>query len=120
MYWAVRLVGDAAGRKDLPVFISENGCADSCEPDASGLVPDVDRIMYYRAYLTQLTRALSEGYPIAGFFPWSLLDNFEWADGYSRRFGIVYVDFSTLRRDLKLSSRWLANAFGLGAAATAP
>ena len=106
MYWAVRLVGDAAGRKDLPVFISENGCADSCEPDASGLVPDVDRIMYYRAYLTQLKRALSEGYPIAGFFPWSLLDNFEWAKGYSQRFGLVRVDYSTQRRIPKLSFGW--------------
>lgn len=106
IYWAVRLVGDAAGRKDLPVFISENGCADSYEPDASGLVPDVDRIMYYRAYLSQVTRALDEGFPVTGFFPWSLLDNFEWSRGYSQRFGLVRVDYPTQRRIPKLSFGW--------------
>jgi beta-glucosidase len=106
IYWAVRLVGEAAGRKDLSVFVSENGCADNCEPDASGLVRDIDRIMYYRAYLTQLSRAVDEGYPVTGYFPWSLLDNFEWARGYSQRFGLVRVDYSTQRRIPKLSFSW--------------
>lgn len=106
MYWAIRLVSDAAGRKDLPVFISENGCADSFEPDSSGLVADIDRIMYYRSYLTELTRALDEGFRVKGFFAWSLLDNFEWAKGYSQRFGLVRVDYPTYRRIPKLSFGW--------------
>jgi len=106
IYWAVRLVGEAAARKELPIFISENGCADSYEPDASGLVPDVDRIMYLRAYLTQLVRAVAEGYPVTGYFSWSLLDNFEWARGYSQRFGLVRVDYATQKRTPKLSFDW--------------
>jgi beta-glucosidase len=106
IYWAVRLVGEGAGRKDLPIFISENGCADSCDPDASGLVADVDRIMYYRAYLSQLRRAVAEGFPVSGYFPWSLLDNFEWAKGYSQRFGLVRVDYATQKRTPKLSYDW--------------
>jgi beta-glucosidase len=106
IYWAVRLVGEAVGRKDLPIFISENGCADSYDPDASGLVADVDRIMYYRSYLTHLKRAVDEGFPVTGFFPWSLLDNFEWSRGYSQRFGLVRVDYPTQRRTPKLSYDW--------------
>ena len=106
IYWAVRLVGEAAGRKDLPIFISENGCADSTDPDASGLVRDIDRIMYLRSYLTQLARAVEEEYPVTGYFPWSLLDNFEWARGYSQRFGLVRVDYPTQRRTPKLSFDW--------------
>jgi len=106
IYWAVRLVGEAAARKDLPIFISENGCADSCEPDAFGLVRDVDRIMYLRAYLNQLARCVGEGYPVTGYFLWSLLDNFEWAKGYSQRFGLVRVDYPTQKRTPKLSYDW--------------
>jgi beta-glucosidase len=106
IYWAVRLVGEAVGRKDLPIFISENGCADSCDADAAGLVADVDRIMYYRAYLSQLRRAVAEGFPVSGYFPWSLLDNFEWSRGYSQRFGLVRVDYATQKRTPKLSFGW--------------
>ena len=106
IYWAVRLVGEAVGRQDLPIFISENGCADSCDPDASGLVADVDRIMYYRSYLTQLKRAMDEGFVVTGFFPWSLLDNFEWSRGYSQRFGLVRVDYPSQRRIPKMSFDW--------------
>ena len=71
-----------------------------------GRVEDVDRVMYLRNHLTQLHRAVSEGYPVKGYFLWSLLDNFEWADGYSKRFGIHYVDFKTLKRTPKLSAEW--------------
>jgi beta-glucosidase len=68
-----------------------------------GQVYDSDRIMYLRNYMTQLQRAVSEGVPVKGYFLWSLLDNFEWADGYGKRFGIVYVDFKTQKRSPKLS-----------------
>ena len=67
---------------------------------------DADRVMYLRQYLTSFHRAVAEGYPLKGYFLWSLMDNFEWADGYSKRFGIHYVDFATQRRIPKLSAAW--------------
>jgi beta-glucosidase len=70
------------------------------------MVNDTDRIMYYRAYLSQLRRAVADGYPVKGFFPWSLLDNFEWARGYTQRFGLVHVDYATQKRTPKLSYDW--------------
>ena len=106
IYWGIRLVGEAANQKNLPIFISENGCADGALPTADELVRDTDRIMYYRAYLRQVQRAASEGYPVIGYFSWSLLDNFEWACGYSKRFGLVRVNFKTQKRTPKLSYRW--------------
>jgi beta-glucosidase len=62
--------------------------------------------MYLRNHLTHLHRALAEGYLVEGYFLWTLLDNFEWADGYSKRFGIHYVDFKILKRMPKLSAEW--------------
>jgi beta-glucosidase len=62
--------------------------------------------MYLRSYLGQLHRATAEGYPVKGYFLWSLMDNFEWADGYTKRFGIHYVDFATQKRIPKLSAAW--------------
>jgi beta-glucosidase len=106
IYWAVRGVTDGARRKDLPILITENGCADGAVADAEGLVKDTDRIMFYRAYLSQVRRAVTEGYPVKGFFPWSLMDNFEWARGYTQRFGMVHVDYATQKRTPKLSFDW--------------
>jgi beta-glucosidase len=106
IYWGIRLVSESAGKKSLPIFISENGCADGASPTADELVRDTDRIMYYRAYLRQVQRAVAEGYPVIGYFPWSLLDNFEWTCGYSKRFGMVRVNFQTQKRTPKLSYRW--------------
>ncbi len=64
----------------------------------NGHVYDTDRVMYPRNYLSQLQRTVSEGIPVKGYFLWSLLDNYEWADGYEKRFGIIYVDFKTQNR----------------------
>jgi beta-glucosidase len=102
LYWAPKLVADIWKVKEL--YITENGAsaADAIAPD--GEVYDSDRVMYLRNYLTQLHRAIAEGVPVRGYFLWSLLDNFEWADGYSKRFGIVYVDFATQKRTPKLSA----------------
>ena len=75
----------------------------------SGEVLDTDRIMYLRAYLSQLQRATSEGVPVRGYFLWSLMDNFEWTDGFGNRFGLVYVDFATQKRTPKLSGILPAN-----------
>jgi beta-glucosidase len=69
-------------------------------------VEDIDRVMYLRNHLAHLHRATVEGYPVKGYFLWSLLDNFEWADGFSKRFGIYYVDYKTEKRTPKLSAEW--------------
>ena len=103
LYWAVRHICDQWGPK--AVFITENGCsADDAMID--GRVDDTDRVMFLRNYLTNLHRAVDEGYPAVGYFLWSLMDNFEWADGYSKRFGIHHVDFKTQKRTPKLSANW--------------
>jgi len=103
MYWGVRYVSELWGPKTL--YISENGCS-ADDPLTAGRVDDSDRVMYLRNYLTHLHRAAAEGYPIKGYFLWSLMDNFEWADGYTKRFGIHYVDFATQKRIPKLSAAW--------------
>jgi len=77
------------------IYITENGTSGSDQPAADGTIYDVDRIMYLRNYLTQLQRATSEGVPVLGYFLWSLMDNFEWSDGYEQRFGLYHVDFGT-------------------------
>jgi beta-glucosidase len=104
IYWAIRNVCELWHPPAM--YITENGCSsdDVLKPD--GHVGDVDRVMYLRNYVTQLHRAAAEGYPVKGYFLWSLLDNFEWADGYSKRFGIHYVDYKTLKRYPKLSAEW--------------
>ena len=106
MYWGIRHISDTLGRKDLPIFITENGCAAQDELNAQGEAIDTDRIMYLRQYLKAAHRAVSEGYPLKGYFLWSLMDNFEWAWGYDRRFGIIYVDYSTQTRIPKASFKW--------------
>ncbi len=72
----------------------------------SGRVDDADRVMYLRNYPNQFNRTIAEVYSLHGYFLWSLLDNFGWADGYTNRFGIHYIDFTTQRRIPKLSATW--------------
>jgi len=67
---------------------------------------DTTRVGYFKAYLTQLKKAADEGANLAGYFAWSLLDNFEWRSGYTSRFGIVYVDYTNLKRYPKMSAYW--------------
>jgi beta-glucosidase len=104
LYWSPKLVSRNWNPKAL--YITENGAsaADVLTPD--GHVLDTDRTMYLRNYISQLHRAVSEGVPVHGYFCWSLLDNYEWADGYEKRFGIVYVDFKTQKRTPKLSAEF--------------
>jgi beta-glucosidase len=104
IYWTVRNVCDIWNPP--AIYITENGCSADDVVTAAGRVEDTDRVMYLRNHLTQLHRAAAEGYPVKGYFLWSLLDNFEWTDGYSKRFGIHYVDFKTERRIPKLSAEW--------------
>jgi beta-glucosidase len=104
LYWAIRNPSDLWKPKEL--YITENGCSSDDVINAGGRIEDTDRVMYLRNYVTQMHRAAAEGYPIKGYFLWSLLDNFEWADGYSKRFGLHYVDFKTQKRTPKLSAEW--------------
>jgi beta-glucosidase len=88
---------------DLPIYILENGAAFADVVDGEGRVRDPQRVAFLRAYLGAVHDAIAAGVPVKGYFVWSLLDNFEWAFGYSRRFGIVYVDFATQMRIPKAS-----------------
>jgi len=104
IYWGVRNVCDLW--KIPQIYITENGTSSSDVPAPDGHVGDTDRVMYLRNHLANLHRAVAEGYPVKGYFLWSLMDNFEWADGYSKRFGLHYVDFKTQKRTPKLSAEW--------------
>ncbi len=88
-----------------PVHITENGAAYE-DVEEGGFVSDPERVDYLRAHLAAVADAAAAGAPVAGYFAWSLLDNFEWAQGYTRRFGLVHVDFANQRRSLKESARW--------------
>jgi beta-glucosidase len=105
-YWGVRHISETLGQPNLPVYITENGCAAEDVVNAKGEVIDSDRVLFLRQYLRAAQRATSEGYPLKGYFVWSLLDNFEWSWGYDRRFGITYVDYATQQRILKASAKW--------------
>ena len=102
LYWAPRLAASLWKVKEI--FITENGASAADESAADGAVYDLDRIMYLRNCLMHLQRATAEGVPVRGYFLWSLLDNFEWADGYATRFGVVHVDYATQKRTPKLSA----------------
>jgi beta-glucosidase len=94
------------------IEITESGCAYSDSPDAKGEIHDERRISYHREYLSALARAMSEGADVRSYHAWSLMDNFEWAEGYSQRFGLAYVDFKTQQRTIKDSGRWYAKIAG--------
>src|SRR5689334_22650355 len=102
LYWGPRHVAKLWGAKEI--YITENGCSAADVPAADGRVYDTDRVAYLRSYLTQLRRATADNVPVRGYFLWSLMDNFEWADGYTNRFGIHYVDYATQKRTPKLSA----------------
>ena len=90
----------------LPLYITENGCAAEDYVNPEGEVDDLERVGYLHAHLEAAARAIRDGVSLAGYFVWSLLDNFEWAWGYQKRFGIVFVDFGTQRRIPKPSARF--------------
>jgi beta-glucosidase len=113
MQWAVDATGLSdvlrrLGREhpELPLLIAENGAAYDDYLDPTGRIRDTERIDYLHSHLAEVRRAIAEGVDVRGYFVWSLLDNFEWSYGYSRRFGIVYVDFATQRRWRKDSADW--------------
>ncbi|MFF9198326.1 GH1 family beta-glucosidase [Streptomyces sp. NPDC014779] len=107
----VRLRDELPG---VPLLVTENGAAYEDYADPSGQVKDPERVAYLRGHLEAVHRALADGADVRGYFLWSLLDNFEWAYGYSKRFGIVHVDFASQRRTLKDSARWYADVIARG------
>jgi beta-glucosidase len=88
------------------IYITENGAAYLDTVGADGSVDDPLRIAYIKNHLASVSRAISAGIPVRGYFAWSLMDNFEWAFGYSKRFGLIYVDYETQDRILKNSAHW--------------
>jgi beta-glucosidase len=92
-----------------PIYITESGCAYNVGPDDAGVVDDQARIDYHSAHLTAVAEAVRMGVDIRGYYAWSLLDNFEWAEGLVPRFGLVHVDYETQRRTKKRSFQWYAD-----------
>jgi beta-glucosidase len=104
IYWALRFAHETYGLK--AIYITENGCSYDIEPVVKGEVLDLHRREYLRIHLRELHRAAADGVPVKGYFVWSFIDNYEWEDGYARRFGLVHVDYATQRRTPKLSARY--------------
>lgn len=103
LYWGSKFFNE---RYNLPIIITENGmsCHDVISLD--GKVHDPNRIDYLNRYLRELKRATDDGVPVEGYFQWSLMDNFEWAQGYNQRFGMIFVDYSNQKRIIKDSGYW--------------
>jgi beta-glucosidase len=102
MYWCPRFAHEVYGAK--AIYVTENGCGYQDEPVVNGEVNDLHRREFLRSYLRELHRGIGDGVPVNGYFLWSFMDNFEWEDGYDRRFGIVHIDFATQKRTPKLSA----------------
>ena len=105
LYWGPKF---AFERYQKPIFITENGLSCRDWPSLDERVHDPQRIDFITRHLRELFRAIQDGVPIEGYFHWSALDNFEWADGYKERFGLIYVDYATGRRTPKDSYHWYA------------
>ena len=101
LYWAPKFLAERYGK---PVIITENGMSSSDWVSMDGKVHDGPRVDFLHRYLLALRRSAEDGTDVAGYFQWSLMDNFEWFFGYSKRFGIVYVDYETQKRVLKDSA----------------
>jgi beta-glucosidase len=98
----------------VDLYITENGAGYDETLNGDGPIVDQGRIDYIDAHLRAAHDAISAGVPLRGYFTWSLLDNFEWSWGYSKRFGLVHVDYATQRRIPKASARWYADVIRAG------
>ena len=107
IYWAPRMCHELYDHRSI--YITENGCGYNEEPLVDGEVQVLHRRDYLRNHLREVHRAIADGVPIDGYFLWSFIDNYEWEDGYQRRFGIVHCDYETLVRTPKLSARYYAD-----------
>ena len=103
LYWGPRFFHERYGK---PIYITENGMSANDWIESDGEVRDFQRLDFVKRYLHHYKRAATEGIPVDGYFLWSLLDNFEWAEGYRERFGIIHVDYATQKRTLKESAKW--------------
>ena len=103
LYWVLRFFSE---RYSLPIMVTENGMCAYDSPLADGSVNDGHRVAYLEQTLGGVKRAVSEGIPVLGYQYWSLMDNFEWAEGYDQRFGLVYVNYKTQQRTVKQSGFW--------------
>jgi len=112
LYWT--LIFSSTAFPDLPIYIAENGCAVRDYEERDGSVNDVDRLEFHRVHLQACARAIAEGAPLAGYFAWSLMDNFEWSEGYSKRFGLVRVNYRNQKRTIKASGRYYAETIRAG------
>jgi beta-glucosidase len=114
LYWGPRLFYE---RYKLPIFITENGMAGCDWVHLDGRVHDPQRIDFLTRYLRELGRAVDEGVNVSGYFIWTFTDNFECAQGYKARFGIVYIDYATQKRILKDSAYWYRDVIATNGAA---
>jgi beta-glucosidase len=89
-----------------PIYVTENGSCYEDTVEADGSVHDTGRRHYLMRHLGALRQAAADGVPVKGYFAWSLVDNFEWAEGYRKRFGLVHIDYATQQRRLKDSAKW--------------
>jgi beta-glucosidase len=109
------LVTQISREYNHPVIeISENGCCYLDAPDETGRVPDARRIAFHRQILAELARAISDGAKVRAYHAWTLVDNFEWADGYTQRYGLTYVDFRSQKRTVKDSGLWYGRVAASG------
>jgi beta-glucosidase len=106
LYWGPRLAAEVYGAKSI--YITENGCGYNDPAPVNGEVHDLHRRDLVRNYLGEMRRGIGDGVPVHGYFLWSFMDNYEWEDGYERRFGVVYCDFKTQKRTPKTSARWFS------------
>lgn len=104
MYWSTRIMAEMYDVNCI--YVTENGAGYDDLPPVNGEVLDLHRRDFLRNYLRELQRAIDDGVPVKGYFLWSFIDNYEWADGYARRFGVVYVDYATQQRTPKASALW--------------
>lgn len=104
----VRIHQDYTAKTDIQVYVTENGAAFDDEIDLQGDVHDSERHSFLVAHVGAVHAAIEQGARVAGYFAWSLLDNFEWSWGYTQRFGLIYVDFATQQRHIKSSGFWYA------------
>lgn len=95
-------------RYQLPILITENGMANFDFIMSDGEIHDPQRIEFMKSYLLELHRAIEEGVPVLGYMYWSIMDNFEWAEGYDKRFGLIYIDYTKQVRIMKDSAYWYA------------
>ena len=105
LLWMLERIGRE--HPGIPLYICENGAAYPDEVSSDGTIDDPDRIAYLEGHIDAVHRPRSSsGVDVRGYFVWSLLDNFEWARGYDKRFGIVWVDLETMERTIKASGHW--------------